>query len=136
MRFPVKHLLERAPERPEGYIEEVLSLGRIEGQELVMEDQTYADLKARYATHPPGPGQLLRNLAASSDRWVEAGCPVISSAGLERRRGICHACEHWNPSALFGLGRCGHPDCGCSVLKLVWATEKCPLTPPRWEAEA
>lgn len=71
-------------------------------------------------------------VCAAVGRWVKAGRPVRSAAEIESLLAICQACE------LFTGTHCSK--CGCPINnepaalhnKLAMATEKCPLSPPKW----
>lgn len=73
-----------------------------------------------------------RTLVRAMAAWQAAGRPVVSREIRKERLAICHACTHWNPSGNLGLGECGSPGCGCTKFKAYLATERCPLTPPKW----
>ncbi len=71
------------------------------------------------------------NLARAAFRVagaVAAGKPlIVDRAEKDRRLTICTACDQFNPIDI----RCAK--CGCRLeKKLVMATERCPLDPPRW----
>lgn len=82
---------------------------------------------------PAGPIQMAKTVFSSTARWVAAGRPKVSPATLAFRREKCGGCGYWNPAGWMGLGRCTL--CGCSGIKLEWATERCPKTPPDWGPE-
>jgi len=54
MRIPLSALIERAPDRPPGYVEEVCSRGTVSGGYLELDDQVYLDLCARFGHRPAG----------------------------------------------------------------------------------
>jgi len=80
------------------------------------------------AAHPPGMIGMAKTMLSSGARWIAAGRPMTSEAGLRLRKDKCGQCHYWNPAGWFGRGRC--TICGCSGLKLAWATERCPKKPP------
>lgn len=85
------------------------------------------------AAKPPSVGrQMVTGLSAAA-RWLAAGRPKTSPAGLQARRDKCGACPNWNPAGWMGRGRCTL--CGCSGVKLEWATEQCPKPTPEWLPE-
>lgn len=49
MRLPVKHVHERAAQRPDGYVETVIASGKVEGDVLVLTAEAYERLLAEYA---------------------------------------------------------------------------------------
>lgn len=134
MKAPAKLLLERSADRPDGYIEEILANGHIDGDQIEIDDDVLEALRAKYSADAPPPLDLLQNLAAAANRWRKAGCPVVDEKTLDLRKSTCAACRYWNPKKWFGLGQCTHPGCGCTRMKLLWATERCPKKPPAWEA--
>jgi hypothetical protein len=87
-------------------------------------------LKAK-PTPPPVVYQVATVLSATA-RWLKAGRPNRSPEQLAEVKAICKTCPFWNPEAWLGKGRC--MKCGCSGIKLEWATESCPDRPPRWLA--
>ena len=50
--IPLADIHARAPHRPHGYVERVMSLGAIAGDNLELPEQVFEDLRAEYA-----PGQ-------------------------------------------------------------------------------
>ena len=76
--------------------------------------------------------QLAANFAQATHRWAKAGFPRVKKRIYHARLATCRACPHWAEDARLGLGSCRHKGCGCTRLKLWLATERCPLTPPRW----
>jgi len=82
----------------------------------------------------PGLPVKVWNYALALARWAEAGGAVRSPAEIASRLAICQACPHYGT----------HPPrctlCGCPVSaspdaaknKLAMATERCPLSPPKW----
>lgn len=85
------------------------------------------------AATPPSVGRQMVTVLSASARWLKAGRPKTSAAGLQARKDKCGACPNWNPAGWMGKGRCTL--CGCSGLKLEWATEECPKRPPEWGPE-
>ncbi len=65
-------------------------------------------------------------------KWIAAGRPIAPPEIRAMRYENCLVCEYWSNRARFGLGKCKHPACGCTKLKLRWATERCPIG--KWEA--
>jgi hypothetical protein len=65
-------------------------------------------------------------------RWAAAGLPIAPPEARAIRYETCLRCEYWSNKARLGLGKCRHPDCGCTRLKFRWATERCPMG--KWEA--
>ena len=99
-------------------------------------------LKRKPELDPPPPRRMpsiaarAKNAAKAAGRVVEAlmeGQPVLVKGDeAVQRLAICRACSWWRPDAYSGTGGCGHGQCGCSVLKVGFATEACPEG--RWTA--
>lgn len=68
------------------------------------------------------------NAAAALSRWAKAGFPVVSEGEFNTRIEICRQCPHWQDAAV--IPTCAQ--CGCTAIKLEFATEKCPLG--KWPA--
>ena len=73
---------------------------------------------------------LAKNLATSLLAWQRSGRPVVSSQQWDERIRICRGCEYWQELGTTNVARC--KKCGCSSGKLLLATSKCPLNPPKW----
>ena len=86
---------------------------------------------------PPRPEPTVAGMTvsvlSSAAKWIAAGCPKTSPDGLVARQAGCQVCPHWDSAGWKGRGRCRL--CGCSGVKLGWATETCPDNPPRWGPE-
>ena len=82
----------------------------------------------------PSVADLARNFATATAKWADAGFPVAGSALYDARTAICEACDLWDAGARLGLGKCNHPDCGCTKFKRWMKTERCPLG--RWPQDA
>lgn len=70
-------------------------------------------------------------------RWNLAGQPLRSEAEQQRVLDICKGCPLFEPNKKPNRpGNCGI--CGCKLNikngKIAWATESCPLVPPKWTA--
>lgn len=120
MRLNIESLRLVSPSRPTGYLDDVMSAGVIEGAELVLPDEAYAALVAKYKSSP---NLLARgmSLAKSLVRWAAAGLPVTSEALLFDRSARCSICPRWDARRQRCL------ECGCESLKHWLATEVCPL---------
>lgn len=54
IRIPLAHILARATERPQGYVDEVLAAGiLINGETLQLSHERYRSLLAKYALDDP-----------------------------------------------------------------------------------
>jgi len=75
---------------------------------------------------------LAKNLATSLIAWQKAGRPVVTSEQWDARLAICRGCEYWQEIGTTNVARC--KKCGCSSGKLLLATSRCPLNPPKWDS--
>lgn len=73
---------------------------------------------------------LAKNLAKSLVEWQQAGRPVVNAEQWKNRVSICRGCEYWQEVGETQVARC--KKCGCSSGKLLLATSRCPLNPPKW----
>ena len=82
--------------------------------------------------------RVLGRFARASRKWMAAGMPVRSPERIAELYQVCNACDKYITTKT-GQGRCSL--CGCKVNlhgkmnKLLWATESCPLDPPKWTAD-
>jgi len=115
--------------RPKGYRSHVLSLAKISHGRVWLkpEDHTYlANFYRQGAPPEPRWTDNAANLGRAIKRWVSAGFPVADEATIAQRASACRACLYWDGAARFGLGKCNHAKCGCTMLKWWLETEKCP----------
>ncbi len=125
-----------------GFVAAIIALSRAEGETFIISEKAFAEAKnaapivkrqSRLISQRSSPleeptvSELAANFAGSVLRWGAAGFPVASTELYTERAKICEACEHWNPTARLGLGKCAAPKCGCTSLKRWLSTEKCPL---------
>jgi hypothetical protein len=74
----------------------------------------------------------LRHAMEAGVRFAESGMQMAPADAKAQRAAICQACSYWNPEGNAGMGECTHFKCGCTKLKWSIASERCPLTPPKW----
>jgi hypothetical protein len=120
IRIPIQDVLERAKERPPGYFEDVMLRGRVDGQEIELEEAAFKALARKYSDP-----SFLRKVASAADaglNWALQGFPVVTNEQHATRMALCQACEFWEAGL---VDRC--TKCGCSSLKLWLATEQCPV---------
>lgn len=97
-----------ASKRPEGYVEDIISRGRIEGDVLVMVEDEYQQVMEKYGTRHHGD---VSELAARRFAICKA-CPESTDGGFGCR--LFHQC-------CFGRWRTN-------------PANQCPADPPRWRA--
>jgi len=135
--IPLSAIHARARERPPGYVEDVLAAGELDGDVLRIDDGPYMELIERYQLwdlDQPSIGDMLVDFAQATARFVAAGCPIVTPDQFRAVLDTCETCRdpdgrpRWDPQGNLGLGRCSA--CGCTSMKLHWATVACPLG--RW----
>ena len=127
-RFPLAQVRKHAKLRPEGYYEELVAAGRIDGDSLLIEQEALYELHVKYT---PFKLALVKHGLAAARRWFAAGCPLIGKEDFEHRVDQCAACDEWvEGDVREGKGHCRL--CGCGKAKLHLATEECPDLPARW----
>lgn len=137
MKILLKDIEEKAKIRPEGYKDEVLKSGTIEGNFLVITPDAYTELLKKFSPstpippkkkccgdYPPLPTQL-GNAVNAGKRVLGAfkrGESVrVADQVANARRAICEQCQDFDKER----GRCVL--CGCYVkFKLMLKTEQCP----------
>jgi hypothetical protein len=143
----------RAATLPPSYRAEVLAVAEQVGDQLCISRADYERIAREYGPQRhdevngtrerhrspvsvPSPtfALMIANFAKESVRWAARGCPLASAEVLRQRQAICEACPRWDRQRWFGTGGCSL--CGCSQVKLAWATTRCPDQPPRWGVEA
>lgn len=89
----------------------------------------------------PGLIKLGLNYYSATSRWHRAGRPIRSQERVNELLQICRTCPFLTADEKRGAycGKCGCPINGKvdnpTENKLAMATERCPLDPPRWEAD-
>tara|TARA_B110000305_G_C19416739_1_gene628407 strand:+ start:711 stop:1349 length:639 start_codon:yes stop_codon:yes gene_type:complete len=73
---------------------------------------------------------LPKNLAHSLISWKKSGRPVVESHQWNHRISICRSCSFWTENKQTNYAKC--TKCGCGSGKLLLASSKCPLNPPKW----
>lgn len=76
-------------------------------------------------TTPPPIAQQIASATQSLGKWISHGFKTVPDEVQAARLQLCHACEHYEPRAFGGMGRC--LKCGCSSVKAALPWEKCPL---------
>jgi len=128
-RVPLTSLHALADHRPEGYLLELLSAGKLVGQpphEIVeFEDEIFAALTDKFTPSLPERGKSVFTAFA---RWASEGFPVLPQADYFARESVCLDCPFYTRTRT--RHHCAL--CGCDEVKLWLPTEQCPDDPPRW----
>ena len=95
--------------------------------------QPTTSVPTKTADSSPGIYNLAKNLTNALIQWNRAGRPVVSNQQWNKRLNICRQCKFWEEIGNSQIARC--KKCGCSSGKLLLATSKCPLNPPKWDSE-
>lgn len=154
--FKYASLMRAAKAKQPGYIDAVMTAGRRVGPDVCMSLEAYNRIRKSYATPPvlgphgrptptetpisavpaevPSWSTLIANFATESRKWARSGFRMASKGELRRRQKICLPCKQWDSTRWGNTGGCRM--CGCTRMKLFWATTSCPLNPPKWVAEA
>lgn len=75
---------------------------------------------------PPSVKAIVGNLFSALAREFKGGFKVVAKNIFESRLTTCRSCPYWEDDARMGLGKCNHPKCGCTRLKLHLASQSCP----------
>jgi hypothetical protein len=110
--------------RPDGYFEDVVSSGTIDGEYLILEEDVFVALANKYRRKVE-PLKPIENFAKSMKNWAKAGFKTVSEDKYNERLNICRSCNFWNEKANYSFGRC--EKCKCTKMKLKLATESCPI---------
>lgn len=120
----VDSIYEAAKSRPEGYLEEVLASGNVEGSVIMIPDEKYAELRAKYQPNlPPLTKQGLSALAAMVDEAgaIALGKNSVTKEQRDERLSICNSCPEYTEEK-----RCSK--CGCFMeVKTRFRTTSCPI---------
>jgi len=81
-------------------------------------------VKVETIASEPSTLEMLQHFTSASFKWAKSGFKFADESTLSHRREICLKCEFWKPNARMGMGKC--LKCGCTSMKLKFATEKCP----------
>ncbi len=116
-------LRSAAAYKPQGYYDACLAAGTVEGDNLLLSEEAFAELRRQFTP----PNILRQSLSAVSAAAGEcgaamAGAPPVEDAEIARRLSVCEAC----PFLIAGEKRCSK--CGCFVdAKARFRTQHCPL---------
>jgi hypothetical protein len=135
-RFLLANVKAAAPRRPKGYLEFVLSRGKVEGDTVTLDERALREVLEKFPIlampklPEPTVAEMATNFAGAMKGWINSGFAVVEREIYEGRHAICLGCEYWDAAARGGLGKCRK--CGCSRVKLWLESSKCPLNPPKW----
>lgn len=80
--IPLQNLYEKAKQRPEGYIEDVLSYATISGENYILNEEDYEMLKNKYRNY--------------KSKLINAEQVSINEILIKSRLEICRNCEEYN----------------------------------------
>jgi hypothetical protein len=93
--------------------------------------EMYASKRKLVVPDMPSVSRRGANAVAAVGRVVTQmllqGPVLVPAVEVQRRLAICQACEWWRTEAYGGTGGCGHEQCGCSRMKMLLTTERCPM---------
>jgi len=143
MRIKISRIEEAAKNRPEGYLEEIMSHGTVDEADaewLVVPDNVYHFLVVKFQNKNPTPTPLpsetptpkLPSLLTMAGNAVKAaamesaalitGSPEVSQEDIDKRLSICNECDRFIKEA----NRC--VECGCFLqFKTRLRSQHCPL---------
>lgn len=137
VKLHIAQLKTNAQRRPEGYVDYVLTRGKVRGEYVELDVSALNDLHEKFphpvvSQAPTGPGvvEMSANFTTAMTNWAKSGFKTVSRKVYNRRLAICLGCEHWDASARAGLGKCAI--CGCAKGKLWLASAHCPLKEAKW----
>lgn len=110
-------------ERPKEYFNEIYSLGKMDGDNLLISSDAYVYLANKYRDIKPE--EPAKSFYQSVAKWAKSGFKTASKEKIDERLTVCRGCEFWQESGNYSLGRC--EKCGCTKYKLYLATESCPI---------
>jgi hypothetical protein len=101
-------------------------LGKGVNGDVAIDDCT-ACIEEQEAVENPSLLQKAKSVTSAIVKHVAAGLPTIPDEVKENRLAICRGCIHYDN------GTC--KVCGCSLFaKCSLPKERCPLSPPKWDA--
>ena len=126
MNLRISRVYDAAPTRPEGYVEDVLSRGVVDGEWLTLPDEEYEDLKRKYRQQPelPSMGKMMLNAFNAATDEIKARAErtkPLEPEETRRRYAVCQGCEFFTTDQ----GRCSK--CGCFMkFKSRLRSQHCP----------
>lgn len=75
---------------------------------------------------PPSVKAIALNFFSALARSAKDGFKTVHREIFEERLTLCRGCPYWSDVARIGTGKCSHPECGCTKLKLHLASQSCP----------
>jgi len=96
MKLLLNDIFEASLNRPEGYVDDVLSKGVVEEDWVEMEDEVYFQLKNKYSPSVEGLGDVVSVFAQPIARAIDSvtGGNLQGCSSCERRRKLLNA---WVP---------------------------------------
>ena len=149
--FSLEYLKERAKSKPKGYYEDMVSHGKIVGDQLEIHRDALSKLFYKYnGRNPPkvfgpktseGPDdfqdfmkenessptvvQMSKNFVSAMAEAAKTGFKKVTTQQHSDRMVICNSCKFWDGKARLGMGKC--LKCGCTGAKQWLASSKCPI---------
>ena len=71
--------------------------------------------------------EMAANLIRHTSDIAKSGFRLAPEDIVEARLSTCRRCAYWDESARLGLGKCNHPQCGCSKAKHIFSASRCPI---------
>lgn len=125
IKVRIEEVRKQAAYRPEGYVEDVLGSGVVNGDVVEIEATNWARLIGKYGEpEMPSLGEMAKNFTRSVAWWLINGVPVTRRRDFHARLRQCEGneCGQWLGDRR--IARCAA--CGCAGVKLWLASEKCP----------
>ncbi len=119
--IPLSQLASVAALKPQGYYDACVRAGRIVGDRVILTEDAFAALRARFSPLPPAAqiGSFLGAVAAECGAALN-GAPAITPEQKAARLAICQTCEFLTPDR-----KCSQ--CGCWVeAKARFRAQTCP----------
>jgi hypothetical protein len=114
MKLSLSQLRAKAKYRPPGYVEDVLSRGKMNGDLVELDDAVFEELRIKYKEpERPALDVMAKGFFRSVAWWIANGVPVAPKRVFLARRERCESnvCGQWLGDRK--VARCAA--CGCST---------------------
>lgn len=124
--FPLLTLQNTARSRPEGYLEEILSVSRIDEKTntVYIPALHFIALKQKY--NPEHNVESTQTFGEALTEFINYGFTIAPNTVYNERLKICEKCPLWDSTAYNNTGKCKVCNCRTEVT-LRLATSKCPV---------